>query len=273
MPTRGKRPFYYAAPVASSNWRYLTDIDGAGPRKDEIMLTTTDAKKSFALETSDIARIEGFRRPGARSTLTLYYHGDLVALSVKKHGQEHFDAKIPEGRKLSGADAREQALRTQQAALDADARNPYSVVPAGRLCNLPIYRLQEMVIRYEGGKEPPHCSSKQMAVERLIAAGYSEAAEAAHAVKQRAEDEAAAKQRQIEIAERNAEQARRDAEQARKREEAARRLSLGEAMSRSAARAGAERRGASRHPNHALCRIVHRACNDWTLQAPRSARR
>jgi hypothetical protein len=112
MPKRGKRPFYYAAPVVSSNWRYLTDIDGAGPRKDEIMLTTTDAKKSFALETSDIARIEGFRRPGARSTLTLYYHGDLVALSVKKHGQEHFDAKIPEGRKLSGADAREQALRT-----------------------------------------------------------------------------------------------------------------------------------------------------------------
>ena len=45
----GKRPYYYAPPTASANWRYITDEDRTGPRKNEIMLSTMDAKKAFAL--------------------------------------------------------------------------------------------------------------------------------------------------------------------------------------------------------------------------------
>ncbi|KAJ1383107.1 hypothetical protein B484DRAFT_23382 [Ochromonadaceae sp. CCMP2298] len=47
-------------PPASSNWRYLTEVDAAGPRRLEIMTSTTNAKKDFQLETSDIANIQGY---------------------------------------------------------------------------------------------------------------------------------------------------------------------------------------------------------------------
>jgi hypothetical protein len=59
----GKRPYYYAPPTASANWRYITDEDRTGPRKNEIMLSTMDAKKAFALETSDISALTGLRHP------------------------------------------------------------------------------------------------------------------------------------------------------------------------------------------------------------------
>jgi len=79
----GKRPYYYAPPTASANWRYITDADEdrTGPRKNEIMLSTMDAKKAFALETSDISALTGLRHPqsGYRSgsTLTKLYFNIL----------------------------------------------------------------------------------------------------------------------------------------------------------------------------------------------------
>ena len=217
----GKRPYYYAPPTASANWRYITDEDRTGPRKNEIMLSTMDAKKAFALETSDISALTGLRHPqsGYRSgsTLTMYYHDDLVALSVRKWGQAHFDEKVPAGRKLSGAEAREQAARDQQAAVNRVINDPYSVVPAYRLSDFGIHRLQAMVQRLEGGKKPPWPASKEAAVSRIIAAGYSEASEAAHMAQQRVADEAERARLEAERAARIAAQQKTEAEEAVKK--------------------------------------------------------
>lgn len=225
MPKHGNcgkaRPFYWASTAASANWRYITDEDREGPRKNEIMFSTTDAKKSFALETSDISTLTGLRhqQSGYRSgsTLTMYYRDDLVALSVKKWGQAHFDEKVPEGRKLSGAEAREQAMREQEAAVSRLVNDPYSVVPADRLSDFKLYRLQAMVQRLEGGKKPPWPNSKEAAVSRIIAAGYSEATEAAHMAQQRVVDEAERVRLEAERAARVAAQQKAAAEEAVKK--------------------------------------------------------
>ena len=228
MPKHGKRPAYWASTAASANWRYITDEDRAGPRKNEIMFSTTEAKKSFALETSDISTLTGLRHPqsGYRSgsTLTMYYHGDLVALSVKKWGQVHFDEKVPAGRKQSGAEAREQAERDQEAAVNRLVNDPYSVVPADRLTIFKLHRLQAMVVRLEGGKQPPWPGSKEAAVSRIIVAGYSEAAEAAHMAQQRVVDERLEAERAIRVAEaqkKHAEEAAKEAAKKAARETAA----------------------------------------------------
>ena len=63
----------------------------------------------------------------------------------------------------------------------------------------------------EGGKKKPYCGTRQAAISRILAAGYSEAAEEAHHVKQKAADEAAAAHRAKEIAARKVEQDRKDA--------------------------------------------------------------
>ena len=195
--------------------------DRTGPRKNEIMLSTMDAKKAFALETSDISALTGLRHPqsGYRSgsTLTMYYHDDLVALSVRKWGQAHFDEKVPAGRKLSGAEAREQAVREQQAALSRVINDPYSVVPADRLSDFGLHRLQAMVQRLEGGKKPPWPASKEAAVSRIIEAGYSQAAEATHMAQQRVVDEAEKVRLEAERAARIAAQQEREAEEAVKK--------------------------------------------------------
>jgi len=182
---------------ASSNWRYLTEADRVGPRKDEMMLTTTFAKEQFApyLLTRDLCNIEGYRRPGGRSTLTMYYETDLVACIVRQVGQERYGRETKHGRESSGVAAkeREEAAQKQAAAAqEAADRRPHAVVPAERLGNLYIGKLQEILIRCEGGKRGPLPPSKAGCIERIIAAGYSLEAEAEAMAKQKAEDEAEA---------------------------------------------------------------------------------
>jgi hypothetical protein len=150
-----KRSASFADNRASSHWRYLNEDDLAGPRKDEVMLSTTDAKKRFLLQTSDMEIIPGFRPPpsggryGGGGTLTLYYQNDLVEAAVRIHGQAYFDEKVPFGRKLSGAEARDAAKLAQAKTLAQEASDPYSVVPPDRLGNLKKHRLEDMLIRYE----------------------------------------------------------------------------------------------------------------------------
>lgn len=56
---------------ASRNWRYITNEDQTGPRKDEHIISTTLAKERYHLSTSDLCSLQGLRRKGARSTLTM----------------------------------------------------------------------------------------------------------------------------------------------------------------------------------------------------------
>ena len=122
------------------------------------MLTTTYAKAQFApfLSTQDLCGIEGYRRPGGgRSTLTLYYEDDLVASVVRRVGQERYGRETKHGRERSGVAAAEraEAAKQQEAAAQAAAdRQPYAVVPAERLGNLGIDKLQAILVRCEGGK-------------------------------------------------------------------------------------------------------------------------
>ena len=122
------------------------------------MLTTTYAKDQFApfLSTQDLCGIEGYRRPGGgRSTLTLYYEDDLVASVVRRVGQERYGRETKHGRERSGVAAAEraEAAKQQEAAAQAAAdRQPYAVVPAERLGNLGIDKLQAILVRCEGGK-------------------------------------------------------------------------------------------------------------------------
>lgn len=193
---KGKRHAFSGGGPASSNWRYLTEADRSGPRKDSMMLTTTYAKDQFApfLSTQDLCGIEGYRRPGGgRSTLTMYYEDDLVASVVRRIGQERYGRETKHGREHSGVAAAEraEAAQKQVAAAQASAdRHPHAVVPAERLGNLGVDKLQAILMRCEGakvGKLPP---SKAGCVERILAAGYSMEQEAAAMATKKAEDEA-----------------------------------------------------------------------------------
>ena len=167
---------------ASTNWRYLTDADQAGPRKEETMMSTTFGKKQFQLTTADVAGIQGYRHPkGGRTTLTMYYTKDLAAAAVKKYGQAHFDSKIPEGRKMSGVEAKEQAAKAERvrvAVQQQEDRGTFAVVPAERLANHYPDRLRAMVIHYEGAlTKGDHQATKVSLVARSVAAGYTVEAE------------------------------------------------------------------------------------------------
>jgi len=95
--------------LASTNWRYFTEEDRLGARKEEMIMSTTLAKQRFELATSDLERIQGYRRQGARSTLAMYYVNDLKDEAIAKHGQAHFDKRVPAGKELSGVAAKERA--------------------------------------------------------------------------------------------------------------------------------------------------------------------
>ena len=160
------------------------------------MLTTTYAKDQFApfLSTQDLCGIEGYRRPGGgRSTLTMYYEDDLVASVVRRCGQERYGLETKHGREDSGVAAAERAAAAaaQVAAAQASTdKHPHAVVPAERLGNLGLDKLQAILMRCEGakvGKLPP---SKAGCVERILAAGYSMEQEAAAMATKKAEDEA-----------------------------------------------------------------------------------
>ena len=56
---------------ASTNWRYLTEQDAQGPRREEIMMSTTYAKDRFALTTSDLASLEAQLATEARQLLPI----------------------------------------------------------------------------------------------------------------------------------------------------------------------------------------------------------
>jgi hypothetical protein len=75
--------------MASTNWEYFTEEMLKGPRKDECLYSTTNAKSQFRLDTSDLATITGYRRPtghwGGGNSLTMYFQSDLEALSDKKY--------------------------------------------------------------------------------------------------------------------------------------------------------------------------------------------
>jgi hypothetical protein len=81
--------------MASQNWEYLTEEQANGPRKDEQVYSTTNAKSLFRLDTADIAKVTGYRRShghwGGGNTLTLYYHGDLEEAAIKKYGKVSYD--------------------------------------------------------------------------------------------------------------------------------------------------------------------------------------
>jgi hypothetical protein len=81
--------------MASNNWQYLSEEITEGPRKDEKAYSTTDARMLFKLETKDIANILGYRNAdmnwGGGNNLTIYFHNDLEAVSIKKHGQRAYD--------------------------------------------------------------------------------------------------------------------------------------------------------------------------------------
>ena len=189
---------------ASGNWRYFTEADRTGPRKSEMIMPTTLAKERFHLATSDLCAIQGYRQPGARSTLTMYYVNDLKAAAIRKFGQEHFDNVVPEGRELSGVaqkDRDEKAAKEAHEAQVQKDRAPFAVVPPERLVNLYMNKLQEILVRCEGGKKEPQCLSKEQCIERILASGkYDMEAESALMVQQKAAEDARQAQREIERA-------------------------------------------------------------------------
>ena len=208
------RAFHGGGP-ASSNWRYFTEADRTGPRGQEMIMSTTLAKERFMLATSDLQMILGFRQPGARSTLTMYYVNDLKAAAIAKFGQTRFDNEIPEGRELSGVAAKERAEKAEKdrmaAQFSAD-QGQYAVVPPERLGNKKIYQLQAILERCgDRGIKPP---SKAECVERILTAGYDEAKEEAFMEKQKAEDDAKRAQLEIQRAEHAAQRAKAEAEAA-----------------------------------------------------------
>ena len=216
-----RRAFHGGGP-ASSNWRYFTDADRTGPRKSEFIMSTMEAKKRFHLETSDLCAIMGYRQPGARSTLTMYYVNDLKAASIAKHGQTQFDTVVPEGRELSGIAQKERDAKTAKEAAAAQAsadRAPFAVVPPERLANCYLDKLQQILVRCEGGKKEPYCVSKDQCIARILASGkYDLDTEA----KLMAEQKAAEEVRQAQLAaERAAAKAAREQEEAVKQAKAA----------------------------------------------------
>ena len=118
-------------------------------------MSTMEAKKRFHLETSDLCAIMGYRQPGARSTLTMYYVNDLKAASIAKHGQTQFDTVVPEGRELSGIAQRERDAKNAKEAAAAQAsadRAPFVVVPPEQ--ERAVLRLQGSVHRAHPCKRP-----------------------------------------------------------------------------------------------------------------------
>jgi hypothetical protein len=144
-------------------------------------MPTTLAKTKYLLETSDFQRIQGYRQPGARSTLTMYYVNDLAAASLAKHGQHRFDNEVPEGKELSGVADKERSFKQEKeraAAQVVTDKDPYTTVPPERLSNLGIAKLQAILSRCPGGLYGADRSSKMPrskaeAVERILKAGYS----------------------------------------------------------------------------------------------------
>lgn len=133
----------------------------------------------------------------------MYYVLDLKAAAIAKHGQQHFDNHVPEGKELSGVAAKERAEKGEQervAAQAASDRAPYAVVPPERLLNKGLDQLQAILIRCEGGKKLPHCPSKAGCVERILKAGYDMAAEAAAMARQKAADDERRAQQEAERA-------------------------------------------------------------------------
>ena len=172
MPQR--RGSFHGGGQASTNWRYFTEADRNGPRKAEIIMSTTYAKDCFMLTTTDLCGIQGYRRPGERSTLTMYYVNDLQAASITKYGQSYFDNHVPEGKELSGVAQQERDARAAKDAAAAQAqadKAPFAVVPPERLANCGMDKLQDILLRVEGGKMEPRCVSKeQWCVRRSRAA-------------------------------------------------------------------------------------------------------
>ena len=107
--------------LASTNWQYFTEEDRLGPCKEEMIMSTTRAKLHFELATSDLERIQSYQRQGARSTLTMYYVNDLRDGAIAKHGQDHFDNRVAEGKELLGVVARERAEKEEKDCLAAQA--------------------------------------------------------------------------------------------------------------------------------------------------------
>ena len=107
--------------LASTNWQYFTEEDRLGPRKEEMIMSTTRAKLHFELATSDLERIQSYQRQGARSTLTMYYVNDLRDGAIVKHGQDHFNNRVAEGKELLGFVARERAEKEEKDCLAAQA--------------------------------------------------------------------------------------------------------------------------------------------------------
>ena len=168
-------------------------------------MSTTYAKERFALTTTDIGRIQGYRRPGGKGgTLTMYYVLDLKDAAIAKHGQQHFDNHVPEGKELSGVAATERAEKEEQervAAQIARDRAQYAVVPPERLLNKGLDQLQAILIRCEGGRQkPPYEKSKAGCIERILKAGYDVAAEVAAVEKQKAADDERRAQQEAERA-------------------------------------------------------------------------
>ena len=77
-------------------------------------MSTTLAKERFQLAMSDLECIQGYRRQGARSTLTMYYINDLKAAAIVKHSQHHFDNRVSAGKELLGVAARERAEKEEK---------------------------------------------------------------------------------------------------------------------------------------------------------------
>jgi hypothetical protein len=157
---------------ASSNWRYITDEDRIGPRKEEHIISTTLAKERYLLSTSDLCGVEGLRHKGERSTLTMYYVNDLKAAAIAKFGQSHFDNHVPAGRELSGVAQKARDAKAAKERAQADKKNPYAVVPPEHLAtNCSFDKLQDILIRVEGGWKEPRCKTMQACVDRILASG------------------------------------------------------------------------------------------------------
>jgi hypothetical protein len=96
-------------------------------------------------------------------------------LSIKKHGQNYFDNKVPEGRKLSGVEQAEEARRISLCSLQLELENKikdkYSVFPPDLLEKLPVDRLKDLMLRYEGPTSDPNERTKAGRVTRIINAG------------------------------------------------------------------------------------------------------
>lgn len=194
--------------MASSKWRYITQEDREGPRNNELMVSTIDGKKRYALETSDIAHIQGYRYPGEYTTKTMYYTSDLAAASLKKYGKWHFENKVPEGREISGAKKREADAKQEkeQIAYEAarnkeiakrEASDPYFVAKGAEdLERLKVERLRSICKRYEAGSNSLPYKNKIDCIDRIMAAGYSVEKETKYVMKQKKVDDIAKAKRQ-----------------------------------------------------------------------------